>query len=91
MSFDEWNQRLAARLSPRQAGWTAIGILVMLGIGPYLMVGTWYEGLTGVWVMIQAVGVVAALAIFLLPWKAHQSAVENKELGGASPTVARTD
>ena len=66
MSFDEWNQRLAARLSPRQAGWAAIGILVMLGIGPYLMVGTWYEGLTGVWVMIQAVGVVAALAIFFI-------------------------
>jgi hypothetical protein len=66
MSFDEWNQRLAARLSPRQAGWVVIGILVMVGIGPYLMVGAWYEGLTGVWVMIQVVGVVAALAIFFI-------------------------
>jgi hypothetical protein len=28
MGFDQWNQRFVARLSPHQAGWVVIGLLV---------------------------------------------------------------
>jgi hypothetical protein len=66
MGFDQWNQRLAARLSPRQAGWVVIGILLVAAVGPWLLGGAMVGGLKGVWFAIQDVGLMAALAIFLM-------------------------
>jgi hypothetical protein len=37
MGFDQWNQRQAARLSPRACGWLVYGILALCALGPSII------------------------------------------------------
>jgi hypothetical protein len=46
--FDQWNQRQAARLSPRACGWLVYGILALCVLIPIILAGLAIGGLSGI-------------------------------------------
>lgn len=64
MNFDQWNQRQAARLSPRACGWLIYGILALCVLIPIILAGLAAGGLLGIVEAFKfAGGAVALLAV----------------------------
>ncbi len=61
MDFDQWNQRQAARLSPRACGWFFYGILALCVLIPIILAGLSAGGLLGILAAFKLAGAAVLL------------------------------